>query len=292
MTLRLFGRAVRITAITALLGLLACYVVLPIVWILLSTTKNNGQLFTMGAFSIPRNIQLGANISHTFNLEGHIFVYWLINSVGYAVIISVGSTYLSALAGYALTKLHFATRRVFGALVVGSLMVPSAVLVIPLFILEQRIHLTDTYEGVILPSLLSAFAIFFMVVYISESMPDTLIDCARVDGASHWRIFHQVTLPILKPGVVTILLISFISAWNNYFLPLVLLSNRKLFPMTLGLDNWLSVVTSSSAAAGQTVVYPDIVVGTAISIIPLLFIFPILQRYVARGITLGAVAGE
>jgi multiple sugar transport system permease protein len=292
MNFRVLGRVVRVTSITVLMALLACYVLVPIVWILLSSTKNNTQLFSLGAFSVPGHIALASNLDHVFGLEGHVFLYWLLNSVGYAVIISVGSTYLSALAGYSITKLHFATRRVFAALVVGSLMVPSAVLVIPLFILEQHIHLTDTYEGVILPSLLSAFAIFFMMVYTNESMPDSVIDAAKVDGAGHLRIFHQVALPILKPGVVTIVLISFIAAWNNYFLPLVLLSNRKLFPMTLGLDNWLSTVTSSSAASSQTVVYPDIVLGTAFSILPLLVIFPILQRYVARGITLGAVAGE
>jgi multiple sugar transport system permease protein len=292
MSFRVFGRAVRVTSITVLMALLACYVLVPMVWILLSSTKDNTQLFSLGAFSVPSHITLGSNVAHAFDLEDHVFIYWILNSVGYAVVISLGSTYLSALAGYSMTKLHFATRRVFAALVVGSLMVPSAVLVIPLFILEQRIHLTDTYQGVILPSLLSAFGIFFMMVYTNESMPDQLIDAAKVDGAGHLRIFHQVALPILKPGVVTIVLISFIASWNNYFLPLVLLSNRKLFPMTLGLDNWLSTVTSSSAAAGQTVVYPDIVVGTAFSILPLLVIFPILQRYVARGITLGAVAGE
>jgi multiple sugar transport system permease protein len=292
MNFRVFGRVLRVTSITILMALIACYVLVPIVWILLSTTKDNTQLFSMGAFSIPSHITLGANLDHIFGLEGHIIIYWLLNSLGYAVIISVGSTYLAALAGYSISKMHFATRRVFAALVVGSLMVPSAVLVIPLFILEQRIHLTDTYQGVILPSLLSAFAIFFMMVYTNESMPDSVIDAAKVDGAGHLRIFHRVALPILKPGVVTMVLISFIASWNNYFLPLVLLSNRKLFPMTLGLDNWLSTVTSSSAASSQTVVYTDIVMGTAFSILPLLFIFPILQRYVARGITLGAVAGE
>jgi len=292
MSFRIAGRVIKVTATTILLTFVALYVLVPVVWLLLSTTKNNSQFFALGAFTIPSHISLGSNLSHTFNLQSGIFFYWLVNSLIYALIISIGSTYLSAMAGYAMCKLHFLGRKAFSVVVIGSLMVPSAVLVIPLFILEQKLHLTNTYEGVILPSLLSAFAIFFMMVYVNEALPDSLIDAAQVDGAGHWRVFHQIALPLAKPGLVTLVLISFIAAWNNYFLPLVLLGNQKLFPMTVGLSVWLSTVTSSSAAAGQSVQYPNIVVGTAISVLPTLLIFPILQRYVARGITLGAVAGE
>lgn len=292
MRFRVAGRAIKVTATTVLLTFIALYVLVPVVWLLLSTTKNNSQFFALGAFTIPAHISLGQNLSDTFNLQSGIFFYWLVNSLIYAAIISIGSTYLSAMAGYAMCKLQFLGRKAFGLVIVGSLMVPSAVLVIPLFILEQKLHLTNTYEGVILPSLLSAFAIFFMMVYVNEALPDSLIDAAQVDGAGHWRIFHRVALPLAKPGLVTLVLISFIAAWNNYFLPLVLLGNQHLFPMTVGLSVWLSTVTSASSAAGQSVQYPNIVVGTAISVLPTLLIFPILQRYVARGITLGAVAGE
>jgi multiple sugar transport system permease protein len=292
MTFRVAGRVIKVTATTALMTLIGLYVIVPIVWILLSTTKDNAQLFSLGAFSIPGHVTFAQNVAHTFRLDGGIFVYWFVNSIGYASIIAIGSTYLSALAGYAISKLKFPGRRVFSAVIVGSLMVPSAVLVIPLFIIERVMHITDTYEGVILPSLLSAFAVFFMMVYLNESVPDSLIDSARVDGAGHWRIFHQIGLPLMRPGLVTLVLITFIAAWNNYFLPLVLLANEKLFPTTLGLATWLGTVTSSSSAAGQTVLYPDIVIGTAVSILPTLLLFPILQRYVARGITLGYVADE
>lgn len=286
------GRIVKIAVVTVLLTVIALYVILPVVWLLLAATKDNQQLFALPALSIPSHIKLGSNVTHAFQVNGGLLLYWLVNSVGYAVVISLGSTYLAALAGYALAKLTFPGRGVFSAVIVGSLMVPGAVLVIPIFILEHFLRITNTYEGVILPSLLSAFAVFFMMVYVKESVPDALIEAARVDGADHWRIFHRIAIPLMKPGVVTLILISFIAAWNNYFLPLVLLSNQKLFPMTLGLSTWLSTVTASPSVTSSSVIYPDIVIGTVISVIPTLLAFPILQRYVARGLTLGAVVGE
>lgn len=286
------GRFVKVALVTTAMTVLGLVVILPVVWLLLATTKNNRQLFALGAFSVPANISLGSNLSRAFSIDGGILVYWLLNSVGYAVVISLGSTYLATLAGYAVAKLRFPGRRVFTAVIVGSLMVPSAVLVIPLYILEARVHIVNSYEGVILPLLLSTFAVFFMMVYLNEALPDVLIEAAQVDGAGHWRIFHRIALPMARPGIATVVLISFIATWNNYFLPFVLLSNTKLFPITVGLDYWLGTVTGSASAGAGDIVYPDIIVGMAIAIIPTLLLFPLVSRYVARGLSLGSVAGE
>lgn len=286
------GRFVKVALVTAIMTVIALVVIFPIVWILLATTKDNRQLFFLGAFSVPADISLGSNVSRAFRTDGGILIYWLLNSVGYAAVISVGSTYLATLAGYAVAKLKFPGHRVFTATIVGSLMVPSAVLVIPLYILEDRLHIVNSYEGVILPLLLSTFAVFFMMVYLNDALPDVLIEAAQVDGAGHWRIFHRIALPMAKPGLATLVLISFIGTWNNYFLPYVLLSNEKLFPVTVGLDYWLGTVSASGAAPAGDVVYPDIIVGVAIAVIPILLLFPLLSRYVARGLSLGAVAGE
>ncbi len=285
------GRVVRVTFVTALLSLLALLVLMPIIWLAIASTKNQSDLFKLGAFSAPAHVALWSNVSHAFHAQGGILKYWLINSGIYAVSISLGSTYLSALAGYAITKLTFPGKRVLRAVIIGSLMVPTAVLVLPLFVLEAKLHLVNNYAGVILPSLLSAFGVFFMMVYFQESLPDPLIDAAQVDGASHWRIFHRIALPMARPGLVTLVLILFIASWNNYFLPLVLLSNQKLFPVTVGLSLWVSNLQSTVGGQGG-LAYPDVIVSTAMSIIPTLFAFPFLQGFVARGMTLGSLAGE
>lgn len=268
-------RVVRVSLTTALLVLVAAYVLLPIVWILLATTKDDQQLVQLPAFAVPGRIMLGPNLREVLTAGGGIFVRWLVNSFGYGLLIAVGSTYLAALAGYALAKLHFFGRRTLAGLVVASLMVPSTVLVIPIFILESRVHLTNTYPGVILPLLLSAFAVWFMMVYANEALPGELIEAAQVDGAGQWRIFHRVALPLLRPGLATLLLISFVTTWNNYFLPLVLLENQRLLPVTVAL------ITVMGGGTAQ-------IMGTAISILPTLILFPFLQRAVSRGLSLGS----
>lgn len=268
-------RVAQVSFTTALLVLVAAYVLLPIVWILLATTKNGQQLVQLPPFAVPRHIMLGQNLRGVLTAGGGIFVRWLVNSFGYGLLIAVGSTYLAALAGYALAKLRFFGRRVLAGLVVASLMVPSTVLVIPIFILESRVHLTNSYPGVILPLLLSAFAVWFMMVYANEALPGELIEAAQVDGAGQWRIFHRVALPLLRPGLATLLLISFVTTWNNYFLPLVLLENQRLFPVTVAL------ITVMGGGGAQ-------IMGTAISILPTLILFPFLQRAVSRGLSLGA----
>jgi len=114
-----------------------------------------------------------------------------------------------------------------------------------------------------------------MMVYANEALPGELIEAAQVDGAGQWRIFHRVALPLLRPGLATLLLISFVTTWNNYFLPLVLLENQRLFPVTVAL------ITVMGGGTAQ-------IMGTAISILPTLILFPFLQRAVSRGLSLGS----
>lgn len=285
------GSRVKLVFVTVLVGVLAILVLLPIAWLVIASSKDQSALFRLGAFSLPSHFVLWSTIVHAFRAQGGILRYWLFNTFLYAISISIGSTYLSALAGYAITKLSFPGKRVFTAVTIGSLMVPSAVLVLPLFILEAKLHLVNSYAGVILPSLLSAFGVFFMMVYFAESLPDALIDAALVDGASHWKVFHRIALPMAKPGIVTLVLILFIASWNNYFLPLVLLSNQRLFPVTVGLSIWSNTI-QSTVGASSGLAYPDVIVSTLLSIAPTLLAFPFLQSFVAGGMTLGSLAGE
>jgi multiple sugar transport system permease protein len=288
MTFTAQKRTFKVGSGTALLVLMAVFFVAPLGWLFLSTTKNTQQLFSLPMYRPPAHISLGQNVSSTFSVNGGAFRYWLVNSVVYSVVIAVGATYLSTLCGYAVAKLRFRGKRLISSSVMGSLMIPTSVLVIPLFVLERVLHLTNTYQGVILPELVSAFGAFFMMVYVGEAIPTDLIEQARIDGAGEMRIFHRIALPILRPGLVTLLLILFVGAWNNFFLPLVLLQNAQLFPIPVGVDVWLGQLSTGGAVQP---LYPQIIMASVISVLPLLFLFPLLQRYVTRGITLGALAG-
>jgi multiple sugar transport system permease protein len=282
-------RRLKITVGTALLVLAAVYVIAPVYWLLIASTKSTTQLFGTSTFLPAAHLSLGANLSTLFSYENGDFKFWIINSAVYSTVTAVLATGVSTLCGYALAKYRFRLRRPLFGLVVGSLMVPATALVVPLFMLESFLHLTNSYEGVILPLMVYPFGAYFMSVYCLETVPDMLLDASRVDGAGELTIFWRVSRPILMPGMVTLFLLSFIGTWNNYFLPFVLLGSPTRYPVTVGLATWASEL--HLAGASQPL-YPEVLLGSLISVLPMLILFPFLQKYIARGLTIGAITGE
>ncbi len=281
--------SVKTTVGTAALLVAALYVVAPIYWLIVASSKSTTQLFSTPTFLPPAHLSLWSNLKSLFTYNGGDYKWWYVNSLIYATATATFATAVSTLCGYGLAKYRFLGRRAVFGLVVGSLMVPATALVVPLFLLEHDMHLTNTYQGVILPLMVYPFGVYFMSIFAAEAVPGTLIDSCRIDGAGEFRTFWKIGRPILMPGMVTLFLLSFIGTWNNYFLPLVLLGTETRFPLTVGLSTWSSNL--NMAGAGQPL-YPEVILGSLISVLPLIILFPFLQKYVARGLTLGAVAGE
>ena len=284
-----FSFRLKTTIGTAFLLVAALYVVAPLYWLVISSTKSTPQLFSTSTFLPPADLSLWANLKSVFTYNGGDFKWWFVNSVIYATATAFFATSVSTLCGYGLAKYKFKGRRPIFGLVVGSLMVPATALVVPIFLLEHDMHLTNTYQGVILPLMVYPFGVYFMSIYCAEAVPDTLVDSCRIDGAGELRTLWKIGRPILMPGMVTLFLLSFIGTWNNYFLPLVLLGTETRFPLTVGLSAWSTEL--NIAGAGQPL-YPEVILGSLISVLPMLILFPFLQKYVARGLTFGAVAGE
>jgi multiple sugar transport system permease protein len=283
------ARRLKMTTGTTLLLLAAVYVIAPVYWLIVASTKSTAQLFSTSTFLPPAHLSLGANISSLLSYENGDFKFWIINSAVYATVTALLATGVSTLCGYALAKYRFRMRRPLFGLVVGSLMVPATALVVPIFMLENFLHLTNSYEGVILPLTVYPFGVYFMSIYSLDAVPDALLDASRIDGAGELTIFWRVARPILIPGMVTLFLLSFIGTWNNYFLPYVLIGDPTRYPLTVGLATWTSDL--HLAGASQPL-YPEVLLGSLISVLPMLILFPFLQKYVARGLTFGAIAGE
>jgi multiple sugar transport system permease protein len=153
-------------------------------------------------------------------------------------------------------------------------------------LLLSKVGLINTPLAVILPSLVSPFGVYLMRIYAEQALPDEILDSARVDGAGEMRIFWSVALRILAPGFVTVLLFAFVGTWNNYFLPLLVLSKPDLYPLTVGLASWNA---QASANGGAQVLYTLVVTGALVSIAPLIAAFLFLQRYWQSGLTFGSV---
>ena len=282
-------RAPRHITLQIVLALLVIYFLIPFWWVIVNSSKSSAGLFGGGnALWFATDIDYVGNLVQLFTYGGGIFVNWLLNSALYAFVGGIGATVLAVLAGYGFAKFRFAGRRAGFSILLGAVMVPTTALVIPTFILFSQWGITNTIWSVILPTLLNPFGVYLMNVYARDAVPDELLDAARVDGAGEFRTFAQVALPLMRPAIVTVLLLSVVSSWNNYFLPLAMLSDNRLFPVTVGIGLWQSTASTYGAAGGESL-WSIIILGSLISVIPLIIAFLSLQRYWQGGLAIGSL---
>lgn len=276
------SRGMRIL-VTGILVVVAVYFLVPVYWVVIAATKSTEDLFGSNGFLLGSEFSLWSNLQEVLTYDGGIFVRWFGNSVLYAGVGALVATYLAAAGGYALAKYRFRGRNlVFGA-ILGGVLVPGTATALPLFLLFSQMGLANTYWSVLLPSLVSPFGLFLCRIYADATIDDSLIEAARIDGASELRIFHTVGLKILTPALVTVFLFQLVGIWNNYFLPLVMLSDSELYPITLGLNNWRSQVDRLPEF------YELTTGGALLSIIPLAIAMIVLQRFWRGGLTEGSV---
>lgn len=278
----------RSTLLTVLLWVGALYFVLPLWWLLVSSTKDNSALFSTFGLWFGGDFSLFENLQTLFTVRGGIFARWLLNTVVYAVVAALGATLLSAMAGYAFAKYDFPGRKALFSATLGSIMIPLTALALPTYLLFSSAGLTNTPWAVIIPSLVSPFGVYLMRVYAADAIPDDLIEAARVDGAGEARIFWQVGLRLLGPALVTVFLFSLVATWNNYFLPLIMLNSSDLYPITVGLAQ---IQAAASAGGGSQALFSTVITGSFVSILPLIVAFLFLQRYWQSGLATGSVKG-
>lgn len=272
----------------AVFALFFLYCILPATWIVAAMTKDNSQIFTTFGLWFAYPTHFIENTMGLFAYRDGIFVQWFGNSLLYAGSISISTTLICAFGGYAFSKYDFPGKNFLFNFIIATITVPSTALVLPLFLMLNKLGLLNTMWGVILPSLVNPFGLYLMRVFWDSSFPNELLEAARIDGAGELRIFWGIGMPLMPTGLVTVGLLSFVGAWNNFFLPLVVLSDDHLFPLTLGLNVWNSV---SHAAGGGKPVYNLIALGSLLSVLPLLAAFILLGRYWRRGMTAGATTG-
>lgn len=271
----------------AMLAALA-YFLVPLLWLVVASTKSTQDLFNTFGLWFSHSPQLLGNIRATFATDNGVFLQWMLNTVLYAVVSSVGAAFLAACAGYGFAKYRFRGHKAAFNLVVGTIMVPTTALAIPTYLLFAQVGLVNTPWAVILPSLINPFGLYLMRIYAEDAVPDSLLEAARIDGAGELRIFATIALRLLSPGLVTVLLFTLVTTWNNYFLPLIMLNNPRLYPVTVGLSSWAAQAQSGGGGANSDM-FSLVVTGSLLSIIPLVIAFVFLQRYWQSGLAAGAV---
>ncbi|QGN59097.1 carbohydrate ABC transporter permease [Nostocoides sp. HKS02] len=267
---RALGRIVLVVALLYFLG--------PVYWLVVSSTKSNGELFTTSGL-IPAG-NLAANYSALLSwTQGNLW-RWVANSVLYSSVAGAVGTLLSVAAGYGLAKFRIPGKGAVQLGILVGLLMPISLLTVPLYLLFHGIGLVNTPWAVIIPSCVSPFGVFLGRIYVESSVPDEILEAARLDGAGELRIFGTLVLRLLAPAMVTIFLFIFVATWNNFLLPLMMITSPELKPVTLGLYGMMSYFDPQYGAVLQ---------GALLGVLPLIALFLGLQRYWQAGLTSGSI---
>lgn len=257
------------------------YFLAPVYWLLVSSTKSNHDLLTSNGWKMASN-NIVANYHALMGWTQGLFWRWVGNSIFYSTVAGVVGTLLSLSAGYGLAKFRFPGRGAIQVVIMSGLLLPIALLTIPLYLVFHHMGLTNTIWAVIIPSVVSPFGVFLGRVYAHSSVPDEIIESARIDGAGEIRIFFTIVLRLLAPAAVTIFLFVFVMTWNNFLLPLMMLNSPELKPVTLGLYGMMSYFNPQYGAVLQ---------GALLGVVPLILLFLGLQKQWQSGLAAGAVKG-
>jgi multiple sugar transport system permease protein len=251
----------------------------PFVWMLLGAFKTQSDFLRTTPTLLPDHWTLD-NFSRLFSKQD--FLRYFLNSAGIAIVVTFANLLFCSMAGYALAKLRFAGHRPLMALVLATLMVPGSVTLVPLFVLMSKLGLVNTYAAVTVPFLAGAFGVFLLRQFM-HSVPDDLIDAARIDGAGEWRIFALIVLPLLKPALAALAVFQFLATWNNFLWPLVALTDQSKYTLPVALATF---------SIGQNKAdYGLLMAGSVALVAPVIVLFIALQRHFTQSIAMTGLKG-
>jgi multiple sugar transport system permease protein len=265
-----------------IMGVCTVYFLVPIWWLFVGASKSREQFSSTSALWFA-DFNLIENIRELLAYRDGVFLRWMLNSVLYTGGAALLGTLLAAMCGYALAKYRFPGRETLFNVVLGGVLVPATALALPLFLIFSKVEATNTFWSVFLPSLVNPFGVYLARIYATASVPDELLEAARLDGSGEVRSFFTVSARLMFPALVTIFLFHFVAVWNNFLLPLIMLGDERLFPVTLGLYSWNTQVNQVPELRGL------VIIGALLSITPLIVAFLFLQRFWRSGIGAGAV---
>lgn len=273
--LRLTAPSLVATTVLTLASLIAAF---PLLWMLSMSFMPEAEANAFPARLLPRDPTL-ANYAELFAYQ-HMGRY-ILNSLLVACLATVLSLAFNVTAGYAFAKLHFRGRDKLFQTLLAALVIPGQLTMLPLFFLLKTLHLLNSYVGVVVPLVASLFGIFLVRQY-AQSLPDEMLQAARVDGASEWQVFRRIVLPNLRPIMVTLGVFTFLAAWNDFLWPLIVLSDDSYYTLPLAVAS-----LSQEHLQDQGMM----MAGATVTIVPVLALFVFMQRHYVRGLLSGSVKG-
>lgn len=289
MIARLGGRVGR----NAVLVATVLFFGVPLVWLFLAATKTSAQLKNDAPLSFGSFQNVADAWNNLFRYSDGILAHWMLNSVFYTVTSVVIALLACIPAGYGLAKFAFRGRTTVLFLTLVTMVVPPAALILPLYLEMSAFGLTNTPWAVILPLSFYPFGVYLVYLFASTSIPDSIIEAARLDGASEWGIMRTIFLPLARPAIVMVAFFAFVNAWNTFFLPYIMLTSSDLANLQTGLQLLVRNTNALGGAnfTGIPIHEPEVALAAIISISPILVIFLFAQRYLVAGQTVGAEKG-
>lgn len=253
----------------------------PVYLMVSSSFKSEGEIFAIPMHWLPHEFQGLRQYERAF--EETRLERWYFNSIVIAAVQTAATVFFGALAGYGFAKFRFPARNLLFLFILSIMTVPFQILVIPMFVLVRQLGWHNTYEGIIMPGLISAFGVFMMRQF-AYNIPDELLDAARIDGASEFSIFHRIALPMLKPAAASLAIITFLFSWNNFLWPLVIAQNRDLVTLPVGL-------TYFSQSLDREPLWAVSMAVSTMATIPVILLFLFFQRYFIEGMMVSGIKG-
>ena len=280
------GRNVLLVAVVLFFGL-------PMLWLLLAPSKSAPELTADAPLSFGSTTGYVEASRHLLDYSNGILGRWFVNSAVY----SLGSVVLGLAtavpAGYALATFRFPGRSVLLFLTLVLMIVPPAALILPLYLEMSALQLTNTPWSVILPLSFYPFGVYIVFLFTASTMPESIIEAARLDGCGEWGIFGRIFLPLARPAVVMVAFFAFVASWNAFFLPYIMLSSQELATMQTGLQ--LLVANTGAVTGinftGLPIKAPEVALAAIVSVLPILLIFAFAQRHLVAGQTAAAEKG-
>jgi len=279
------------TILSVVLAIFVLFFAIPIVWLLLATTKSAHGLIVGAPFLPGGTHDLSENWRQLFDFQDGAVTTWVGNSALYAVGALVITLIASIPAGYAMALTEFRFRRFLLVMTLIVMLIPGTALVLPIFLELNEVGLIGSPLAVILPMSFFPFGVYLTYIYFSTSIPRDLLAAARIDGCTELQVFRKVALPLAAPIVALVAFFSFVQSWNNFFLPFVMLPSSDGYPIQVGLTSLLASTPAfnPSSAGTQSVQLPTLALATVISVLPVLIVFLFAQRFLVAGMTAGGI---
>jgi multiple sugar transport system permease protein len=255
------------------------FVALPFLWMILSSLKSLSDFYNFTFF--PKHIDWSA---YQYIFGQTEYLRWYLNSFIVGVVVTTSGLLFDSLIGYVLAKHRFPGSKVVFILILSTFMIPTEMLVIPWYVMSVKLHWVDSYWGIMFPGMIEAFGVFLMRQFMF-GVPDDLLNAARIDGMSEFRIWWNVAVPQVRPALSALGIITFLGNWNAYLWPVIIISSSKMRTLPVG------IALYASADNGGGIQWNTIMAMSTIAVIPIIIVFLIFQKQIVEGITLTGVKG-